>query len=77
MLIVTRKPGEAVLINDNIEVVVMSVEGSQVRVGIKAPASVRIHRKELYERIQSANMEAATQKKTIPQISIPEKKSTQ
>jgi carbon storage regulator len=74
MLIVTRKPGEAVLINDNIEVIIMSVEGSQVRVGIQAPSSVRIHRKEVFERIQMANREAVTQKKSIPVIPIPEKK---
>jgi carbon storage regulator len=75
MLIVTRKPGEAVVINDNIEVVVVSIEGGQIRLGISAPSSVRIHRKELYERIQAANREAATHKQSIPQIKVPEKKT--
>jgi carbon storage regulator len=74
MLILTRKPGEAVVINDNIEVVVVSIEGGQIRLGINAPSSVRIHRKELYEKIQNANREAATQKQSIPQLSLPKEK---
>jgi len=74
MLIVTRKPGEAVVINDNVEVVVVSIEGGQIRLGFNAPASIRIHRKELYEKIQAANRESATQKQSIPQIKLPEKK---
>jgi carbon storage regulator len=75
MLILTRKPGEAVVISDNIEVVVVAIEGGQIRLGINAPSSVRIHRKELYERIQNANREAATQKQSIPSIKLPEKKA--
>ena len=70
MLVITRKAGESVILNDDIEIVIISVEGSQVRVGFNAPPNVIIHRKELYERIQHANREAAANKQTtrLPQI---------
>jgi carbon storage regulator len=75
MLIVTRKEGEAVVISDHIEVVVLSIEGGQVRLGFSAPREVRIQRKELYERIQAANLSAATAplKTSIPRIQGPSK----
>lgn len=65
MLVITRKAGEAVILNDNIEVVVVSVEGNQIRLGFNAPAAIAIHRKEVYERIQLANREAAVSKKSV------------
>lgn len=65
MLIITRKEGETVMVGDNIEVTVLSVDGSQIRLGFDAPSSVRIHRKEVYERIQQANLEAATNKEKV------------
>ncbi len=74
MLIVTRKEGEVVVVNDTIEVVLVSIEGGQVRLGFNAPRDVRIHRKEVYDRIRSANQEAATDKKSVslPRISTGE-----
>ena len=48
MLVITRKAGEAVILNDNIEVVVVSVDGNQIRLGFNAPASIPVHRKEVY-----------------------------
>ncbi len=71
MLIITRKAGEVVVMNDTIEVVLVSIEGGQVRLGFNAPASVHIYRKEVYDRIQSANREAATNKKSISLPKIP------
>ena len=65
MLVITRKAGEAVILNDNIEVVVVSVDGNQIRLGFNAPASIPVHRKEVYERIQRANREAAVIKKSV------------
>ncbi len=47
MLVVTRRPGEAVLIGDGIRVVVLSVEGERVRLGIEAPADVPIRRSDV------------------------------
>ena len=52
MLILTRKIHEAVRIGDDIEVSIIGVKGNQVRLGIKAPTDVAVHREEIYERIQ-------------------------
>jgi len=52
MLILTRRVGESIMIDDDTKVVVLSVQGSQVRVGIDAPSDVIVHREEIYERIQ-------------------------
>ena len=50
MLILTRRAGEALRIGDDIEVTVMAVNGSQVRIGIKAPRDVAVDREEIAER---------------------------
>lgn len=51
MLILTRKVGETIVINDTIRVTVLQVKGNQVRVGIEAPKDVSVHRQEIQERI--------------------------
>ena len=53
MLILTRKIGESIIINDDILVKIVDVQGGQVRVGIDAPSSVDIYREEIYDRIHS------------------------
>ena len=53
MLILTRRIGETIRINDDISVTVLSVQGQQVKLGIAAPADVAVHREEIYERIQA------------------------
>ena len=53
MLILTRRIGETVIIGDNISLTILTVRGNQVRLGINAPKSVPVHRKEIYDRIQS------------------------
>lgn len=53
MLILTRKVGEVLVIGDEIEVTVLGVRGQQVRLGIKAPKDVSVHRQEIYDKIQS------------------------
>ncbi|WJM94924.1 carbon storage regulator CsrA [Pseudomonas mohnii] len=53
MLILTRRIGETIRINDDISVTVLSVNGQQVKLGIAAPADVAVHREEIYERIQA------------------------
>ena len=60
MLALTRKKGESIIINDNVEVIVLGVQGEQVKLGIVAPKSIPVHRKEIYEQIQMENL-AATQ----------------
>ena len=51
MLVLTRKVSQSIVIGDGIEVVVLEVRGEQVRLGIKAPKNVSVHRKEIYEQI--------------------------
>ncbi|MNN55531.1 hypothetical protein D3C81_1704120 [compost metagenome] len=53
MLILTRRVGETIRINDDITVTVLGVNGMQVRLGIEAPSDVEVHRQEIYERIQA------------------------
>ncbi len=59
MLALTRKKGESIIIGDNVEVVVISIQGEQVKLGIVAPKEITVHRKEIYEQIQSENRQAA------------------
>ncbi len=60
MLALTRKTGDAIMINNNIEITVLEVRGDQVKIGISAPKEVSIYRKEVYLEIQKEN-EAATE----------------
>lgn len=55
MLILTRKKDESLIINGNIEIKIISAEDGKVRIGIEAPKSVEIHRKEVFEKIQAEN----------------------
>jgi carbon storage regulator len=52
MLVLTRKPGQSIMIGDGVEVQVLSVAGEKVRLGITAPRDVPIFRNEVYERIE-------------------------
>ncbi len=51
MLVLTRKVGQSIVIKDDIEVVILEVRGEQVRVGIRAPKDISVHRKEIYDQI--------------------------
>lgn len=59
MLVLTRKLGESIAIDDHIKIVVVQIKGKQVRLGIKAPQETKIHREEVYKAIQDQNTEAA------------------
>lgn len=59
MLALSRKKDEAIIINNDIEIKIIEVKGDQVKLGISAPKSVPIYRKEVYLQIQEANKEAA------------------
>ena len=53
MLVLTRKPGQSIMIGDGVEVQVLSVAGEKVRLGITAPRDVSIFRNEVYDRIEA------------------------
>ena len=52
MLILTRRVGETVVIGNDVDVTVLGVKGNQVRLGVKAPREVSVHREEIYKRIK-------------------------
>lgn len=55
MLALTRKKGESLVINNNIEISILEVRGDQIKIGITAPKDVPIYRKEVYKQIQEEN----------------------
>lgn len=57
MLILTRREGEAIIIGDDVEVHVLGQKGNQVRIGVKAPRDVSVHREEIYEKIKSEEVQ--------------------
>lgn len=62
MLVISRKQGESIKVADDIEIVVISVDGARVRLGVKAPRSVRVLRAELDPAIAEASNQAAALK---------------
>lgn len=65
MLALSRKKDEAIVINNDIEITVIEIKGDQVKLGISAPKSVPIYRKEVYIQIQEANKEAASSQTNV------------
>ena len=61
MLVLARKVGQSIVVNDNVEILVIEVRGDQVRLGIEAPRSIPVHRKELLEQIRAENLRASTE----------------
>ncbi|HBW47180.1 TPA: carbon storage regulator [bacterium] len=59
MLVLARHLNESIIIGDDIEIVVVSVQHDQVKLGIKAPRNISVHRKEVYDEIQRENRLAA------------------
>lgn len=59
MLVLTRKTNETIKIGEDIEVTVLSISGDQVKLGIKAPRDVEVHRQEIYEEIRLENHQAS------------------
>ena len=54
MLILTRRVGESLMIGDDVTITVLGVKGNQVRIGVKAPTEVAVHREEILNRIEEA-----------------------
>lgn len=58
MLALTRKKGESIMINNNIEISILEIRGDQIKIGISAPKDVPVYRKEVYNQIQEETKEA-------------------
>ena len=65
MLVLTRKKNQSLKLGEDIEIQILDVNGEQVRIGISAPSSVRVLRKELYVDIHKQNLQAAALPETI------------
>ncbi|MEO0515538.1 MAG: carbon storage regulator CsrA [Planctomycetota bacterium] len=59
MLVLSRQRDETIMIGDEVEITVVDIRGDKVRLGINAPRTIQVHRKEVYEAIQRENAEAA------------------
>jgi len=74
MLVLSRKPGEALRVGEDVEITVVEVKGDMVRLGIQAPREVQVWRKELWEAIVEENRKAAEEASataaTVPEIPI-------
>lgn len=55
MLALTRKKGEALVINNNVEITILEIKGDQIKIGVEAPKEIPIYRKEVYAQIQESN----------------------
>ena len=59
MLVLSRQRDETIMIGDDVELTVVDIRGDKVRIGIKAPPSIPVHRKEVYDAIRRENEQAA------------------
>jgi carbon storage regulator len=66
MLVLSRKLNQAIMIGDNVRIVVVSVDRDQVKLGIDAPREIPVHRSEVFDEIQRTNREAAAATGTEP-----------
>ena len=60
MLALSRKKNESIIVNNDVEITILEIKGDQVKIGITAPKSVPIYRKEVYLQIKEANKEEST-----------------
>lgn len=59
LLALSRKKGESIIINNNIELTILEIKGDQIKIGINAPKSIPIYRKEIYGQIKQENQVSA------------------
>lgn len=64
MLVLTRKTGQKIIINDNIEVSIVEIKGGIVKLGVEAPKNVSIFREEVYDEIKKANVQSVQEVST-------------
>ena len=60
MLALSRKKNESLIINNDVEITILEIKGDQVKIGINAPKTVPVYRKEVFVQIQEANKEASS-----------------
>lgn len=65
MLVLTRRPNQSIMIGGNVVITVLEVRGDQVRIGIKAPRDVDVHRDEVWAELQQANRAAALPDRSV------------
>ncbi|MDF2609523.1 MAG: hypothetical protein K0R92_997 [Lachnospiraceae bacterium] len=68
MLALSRKIGESIMIGNEIEISVLEIKGDQVKLGISAPKSIPVYRREIYIQIQDANKEAAESTVSVDEL---------
>ncbi len=68
MLILSRRPGQTILIQDNITVTILSVSGDRVKLGITAPKDARVLRRELEEAVREENISAVQGSKDLEAV---------
>ena len=62
MLILTRKLNQSIMVGHDIEIIVTEIKGDSVKIGIKAPRSIAVHRREVYDSIMAENINASRSK---------------
>jgi carbon storage regulator len=67
MLIITRRPGEKIMLGDDVVIEIIEVSGSSVRIGIDAPRSVRVFREEIWRAVRDENTAAADATVELPE----------
>jgi len=77
VLVLTRKVGEGLVIGEEIEITVIETRGDSVRLGVSAPRSVGVWRRELWDQIREENLKAAAQSPKISLDTLLSKKDTE
>jgi len=65
MLVLTRKRGQSILVGDDVEITILEIDRDHVKLGINAPKSVKVYRRELYEEIKKTNVESIVKSKDL------------
>ncbi len=68
MLVLSRKIGESITINDDIKITVVDIKGKTIRIGIAAPDNAKIYREEVFEKIKEENTSSATAEFDLSQV---------